>query len=66
MVEGREVGDGGIEERKGGNADSVAQIKFRNRRLYIGYLERVYKSSFFCFLFLCREEMMRERESQMH
>ncbi len=45
MVEGREVEDEGIrgiEERKGGNADSVAQIKFRNRRLYIGYLERVY------------------------
>jgi len=36
VVEGREVGDGGmggIEERKGGNADLVAQIKFGNRRL---------------------------------
>ncbi len=35
-------GLGGIEERKGGNADLVAQIKFGNRRLYIGYLKRVY------------------------
>lgn len=33
MMRERESEMGGIEERKGGNADSVAQTKFRNRRL---------------------------------